>query len=101
MPPTSDRSLRQASDLLATNPQAALEQVNELITERPHPAAFRLKAAALRALGQDREAELAEDDGIKTGGNQALASARQAQQAGQFLTAKSIAEDFLRKIQVT
>lgn len=63
----------------------------------PGPRAFRIVAAALRALDRPEEAAQAELQGIKFGFTEPLKRARAAQQARRSSEARSIAEEYLKK----
>lgn len=95
--PTFDEALERASQLLASDPASALERANSLAAEKPDPRAYRIAAAALRALGRDEEAVRAESQGIQLGFALPLKLARAAQQSGRSIEAKSLAEDYLRE----
>lgn len=94
--PTLEQRLDLARGLLATDPAAALEQANSILSERADARAFRLTAAALRALGRAEEAAQAELKGINEGFTQSLRQARAANQSGRSSQAKSIAEEYLQ-----
>jgi len=90
MPDTEVRSggvaeaLANGRSLLAVTPQAALAQADVLLRAPvPPPAAFRLKAAALRRLARVPEAEQAEAAAVVASRSVALlANAARAMQAG-------------------
>jgi len=59
-------ALRQARQLLASDPAAASRQARRLLEAQPgDPAILRLLGAALRKLGQDKDAEQAEKEAIE------------------------------------
>ena len=82
--------------MLASDPRAALDCAGSLIGETPDARAYRLAAAALRALGRDEEAAQAELDGIRCGFPDPLQRAKAAQQSRRGDEGKAIAEEYLR-----
>lgn len=76
-------ALANGRKLLAAAPEAALEQADAVVhLNPPSPAAWRLKAAALRRLGRIPEAELAEANAITASRSvPLLATAARAMQA--------------------
>lgn len=93
---TFEDELKSASELLQNDPAGALRRANRLVAQKPEPRAFRLAAAALRALDRNDEAGEAELQGIKIGFAQPLRLARSAQQSRRSGEAKSIAEKYLQ-----
>ena len=81
--------------MLATDPAGALDRAGSAISHRPDARAFRLAAAALRALGRNEEAAQAELDGIRSGFPDPLKRAKAAHQSGRSDEAKAIAEEYL------
>lgn len=94
--PSFEKALTAASDLLAVDPAEALERANKIAAEMPNPRAFRIAAAALRALERPEEAARVELQGIRFGFTDPLKRARAAQQALRSGEAKSLAEAYLR-----
>ena len=82
--------------LLTADPGQALDQAAALLSEQAEPRAFRLSAAALRALGRQDEAEHAELQAIRASFSEPLRRARAAQQAGRSAEAKDLADACLR-----
>jgi tetratricopeptide (TPR) repeat protein len=99
MPETTvsiETALKSASELLVCDPIGALDQLNNLVAQNPDSRAFRLAAAALRALDRHEEAEQAELQGIRFGFAGPLRSARSAQQSGRSDEAKALAGEYLQ-----
>lgn len=83
-PGNATEALANGRSLLAAAPEAALAQADALLRlPAPSPAAFRLKAAALRRLARVQEAEQAEADAIAASRSvPLLANAARSMQAG-------------------
>ena len=93
---TFEGSLQAAAGLLANDPSAALERATELAATTPDPRAFRLAAAANRALGREEEAVKAEVSAIRFGLVPPLKQAVSEQQSGNAGASRMLAEQFLR-----
>jgi tetratricopeptide (TPR) repeat protein len=91
-----EHALQGAADLVASDPAGALDQANGLAAQQPDPRAFRVAAAALRALDRYEEAARAELQGIRFGLTPTLQQARSAQRSRRSSEAKSLADDYLR-----
>ena len=94
---TPDEALDYAAALLDSDPAAALERAHRLAADRPNPPALRLAAAALRALGRNEEAEMAELGAIRLGFPDELKRALATLHSGQADSAKAIADEYLRQ----
>jgi tetratricopeptide (TPR) repeat protein len=90
-----EQMLEEGSRLLASDPAGALDRAGSAISQKPDARAFRLAAAALRALGRNEEAAQAELDGIRSEFPDPLKRARAAHQSGRSDEAKAIAEEYL------
>lgn len=91
-----EKALEDASELVAAHPLEALERAGKMVEQSPRPRAFRIAAAALRALDRHEEAARAELEGIRVGFTPPLKEARAAQQERRSGDAKSIAEEYLK-----
>jgi tetratricopeptide (TPR) repeat protein len=91
-----EEALQNASELLVSDPAASLELAEKLVAQKPDARAFRLAAAALRALQRHEEAKQAELQGINVGFTEPLRRARSAQRSRRSSEASAIAQDYLR-----
>jgi tetratricopeptide (TPR) repeat protein len=91
-----EQDLASAEQLLTSDPAAALTRAQRLAAGRPDARAFRLAAAALRALGRSDEAAECEIDAIKFGFTPPLRHAVAAGESGRPRDSLLIATDYLR-----
>jgi tetratricopeptide (TPR) repeat protein len=92
-----EQEIESAAQLLTSDPAAALDRAQRLANGRPDARAFRLAAAALRALGRDDAAAESEIQAIKFGFTPPLRHAVAAREAGRVRDSQLVAEDYLRR----